>query len=259
MITASQALTAVPDGLRQPLLVSFGEISRNFAEHRWEPAELNGGKFSEVVYGILVGALDGRYPAGPAKPPNMLEACRALEGRVASATRIGDRSLRILIPRILPVLYEIRNNRGVGHAGGDVNPNYQDAVAVYQMASWVMAELVRIFHKVSIDDAQQIVNVLVERKHPIVWQEGSTRRVLDPALPKADQVILLLYSVNAWIEEKQLKEWVEYTNLTQFRKRILVPLHELRLVEYDNSLRRVYLTPLGSDRVEQQLLPKYKV
>jgi hypothetical protein len=241
------------------LVDCYAEIARNFAEHRWEPAELNGGKFCEIAYTVIKGALSGAFPARPAKPPNLLDACRALEGVPSSAARTGDRSLRILIPRVLPVLYEVRNNRGVGHVGGDVDPNFQDAIAVYQMASWVMAELVRIFHQISLQEAQDAVDALVERKHPIVWQIGDIRRVLDPSLSKGDQALILLYSVNLWVDESELILWVEYNNLTQFRARILKPMHQSRLVEYDTSLRRVRLTPLGSQEVEERLLPKYKV
>jgi hypothetical protein len=142
--------------------------------------------------------------------------------------------------------------------GGDVDPNFQDAVAVYQMSSWVMAELVRIFHQIPIGEAQETVDALVERKHPVVWQSGDIRRVLDPSLSKADQSLMLLYSAGGWIEDKQLAEWVEYTNLTQYRNRVIMPLHDSRILEYDKKLRRMHLTPLGSEDVEQRLLPKYK-
>src|ERR1700676_153607 len=108
MISPRQALVALPSGLRDSLIDCFSEIGRNFAERRWEPAELNGGKFCEIVYTILDGVLNGTYASVPAKPAKMNDACRALEQRPAIASRVGDRSLRILIPRLLPVLYEIR-------------------------------------------------------------------------------------------------------------------------------------------------------
>src|ERR1700726_3949566 len=145
MIDSTKILAGLPAGLREPLLKSYREIGANFAEHRWEPSELNGGKFCEVVYSIIDGAIAGKFAAKPSKPPDMVKACRALEGLPADKNRVGDRSLRVLIPRVLPALYEIRNNRGVGHVGGDVDPNYLDATAVYGMASRVLAELVRIF------------------------------------------------------------------------------------------------------------------
>jgi hypothetical protein len=85
------------------------------------------------------------------------------------------------------------------------------------------------------------------------------RRVLDPSLSKRDQTLLLLYSSGGWVEETELVSWVEYSNLTQYRNRVIVPLHESRLVEYDKNLRRVQMTPLGSKAVEEELLPRYKL
>jgi hypothetical protein len=170
MLDASKVLLGIPVGLRDPLLKSYQEIGTNFAEHRWEPSELNGGKLCEVVYTIIAGTLKGVYASKPSKPANMVQACQDLEKTRSDPQRVGDRSLRILIPRTLVALYEIRNNRGVGHTGGDVDPNFMDATAVYGMASWTLAELVRIFHGVSTQEAQETADVLVERKLTLVWQ-----------------------------------------------------------------------------------------
>lgn len=76
MITAENLLVALPAGLREPLLRSHREIETNFLERRWEPAELNGGKFCEAVFAIVSGYLLGAYAASPSKPTNMLKACQ---------------------------------------------------------------------------------------------------------------------------------------------------------------------------------------
>lgn len=125
------------------------------------------------------------------------------------------------------------------------------------MSSWAIAELIRIFHQVSPAEAQETVRALVERKHPIIWDTGTVRRVLDPTLSKSDQTLLLLYSSSDWSDEKELMASVEYSTLTQFRKRVLEPLHDARILEYDKTLRRVRLTPRGSSDVENRILPKY--
>jgi hypothetical protein len=65
--------------------------------------------------------------------------------------------------------------------------------------------------------------------------------------------------INDWVEEKDLVRWVEYAGLAQFRNRVLSPLHDARVVEYDKVLRKVKLTPIGSKDVETRLLPKYKI
>ena len=254
MIDPAHLLASLPAGLRAPLLESYKEIGANYMEHRWEPSELNGGKFCEAVYTIIEGQLKGSSAAKPSKPADMVKACRTLETIPEDTMRVGDRSLRILIPRVLQPLYEIRNNRGVGHIGGEVDPNFMDATAVYSMASWILAEIVRIFHSITTKEAQEIVDELVERRHPLIWDVEGVRRVLDPDMSKADQSLLLLYSKPAWVSEKDLVQWVEYSTLSMFRKHILIPSHDARLMEYDQSQGRVRISPLGSADVESRIL-----
>ena len=61
---------------------------------------------------------------------------------------------------MLIALCEVRNNRGVGHVGGDVDPNHMDAACVLEMSKWVMSELVRVFHDTSTEDATAAVDSL---------------------------------------------------------------------------------------------------
>jgi hypothetical protein len=236
------------------LLQSYEQIVSNYVERRWEPSELNGGKFCEVVYCIISGAISGAFPAGASKPADMVSACRALEKNQPLAMRVGDRSLRILIPRTLLALYEIRNNRGVGHVGGDVNANHMDAEAVLGMSSWTMAELVRIFHGVSTAEAQEIVDALVERRSPAIWEFDGVKRVLNPAFAVKDQVLLLLHHSAGWVSTADLFRWVEYSNSSVFRSHVLQPLHKSRLIEHDAVRGRARISPSGSLTVETELL-----
>lgn len=247
-------LAGLPEGLRAELIASYGAVCRNYSENRWEPAELNGGKLAEIVYTILHGALVGSYPESASKPQNMLDACRALESTPSDQSRVGDRSLRILIPRLLPVLYEIRNNRGVGHVGGDIDPSHEDAEAVLAMANWVMAELVRIFHGVTLAEAQAAVESIVTRRHPLIWAVGGIKRVLDSSLSTREQVLLLLYSESDWVDTMSLRGWVEYSNLSVFRNKVLSKLHKERLIEHDSDYSRARISPSGIIDVEGRLL-----
>jgi len=256
MIDPARALAGLPAGLRGELIDSFGEIVRNYIERRWEPSELRGGKFAEVVYSVVNGAVAGSFPARATKPKNMADACRALESKPANAALIGDKSLRVFIPRALVFLYDVRNQRGVGHVGGDVDPNSMDASAVLSLASWVMAELVRIFHGVSTQEAQDTVEALVERKTPLIWEvEAGTKRVLDSTLGTKDQVLLLLHHSTGWVPAAHLQRWVEYKNKSRFRDEILGELHKpARLIEFDEDGDRAKISPLGANDVENRLL-----
>lgn len=254
MLDATNAFSNLPAQLQGELLDCYKSIITNYAESRWEPAELNGGKFCEIVYSILHGALVGTFPQRAKKPTNMVDACRALESMPPTPTLVGNRSLRIQIPRLLPYLYEIRNNRGVGHVGGDVDPNAADASVVIALASWVMAELVRVFHSMSLTAAQEVVDSLVARRHPLVWAVGGTKRVLDSSLKKADQVLLLLYSETSWTDVEQLRNWVEYANKTGFKSNVLVPLHKNRSIEFVQTDNVARITPKGVSEVEAKLV-----
>jgi len=243
------AFSGLPAGLRKDLIDAYGKILRNFREHRWEPAELNGGKLCEAVYCVLRGNVDGKMPTKATKPKNMVDACKDLE----KATN-ASRAIRIQIPRMLVSLYEVRNNRGVGHVGGDVDPNHMDARVVVEMSKWIMADLVRVFHSLTTEEATRVVETLVERTVPTVWEVGDKRRVLPRGLRKSEETLLLLYSLNVPVKATSLTEWVEYAaGAAEYRRSVLQPLHGNRLIEFDRKKDDVVISPTGIAKVEQGL------
>lgn len=248
-LASSQVLGGLPKTLRDDLAGALNEVLRNYRERRWEPSELNGGKLAEVAYSILRGHVDGKFPAKSSKPKNMVDACKSLEQ--ADPNKFS-RSVRIQIPRMLVALYEIRNNRGVGHIGGDVDPNLMDATAVLAMSKWVVAELVRIFHAVTTSEAEEAVEALVERSVPVVWNVGDAFRILNPAMSAKDKALLLLYQSRGWVDEDDLRSWVEYQNASMFRA-ILIKCHRQKLLEYDAPQRRLAISPAGTDYVETKV------
>ena len=69
-----------------------------------------------------------------------------------------------------------------------------------------------------------------------------------------DQTLLLLYQRPAWVAEKKLFQWVEYSNASVFRKTILRKLHSDRFIEYDEGNGRARISPLGAKDVEDRIL-----
>jgi hypothetical protein len=244
-------LLSIPPTLRQELFEKYDEIITHYLERKWEPSELNGGKFCEVVYTILKGYCDDVYSPSAIKPANMVDACRAFEQSCPPST---PRSVRIQIPRMLIALYEIRNNRGVGHVGGDVDPNQMDATCVLHISQWILAELIRIYHSIKTEEALIIVGSLTERIIPLVWDVASRKRVLRSGLTMKEKTLLLLYSEENPVIDRALFEWVEHSNLPNYRRDVLRRLHFDKLVEYDEKSHLVYLSPLGENEVEKKLL-----
>lgn len=254
-IPASDLFNTLPISLREELLAAFNEIISNYRERRWEPSELNGGKLCEITYTIIKGYIDSFYPITSSKPSNMLDACRALEQAPATTPR----SIKIQIPRMLTALYEIRNNRGVGHAGGDINPNEMDATCVLYMSKWIVAELVRVYHNVDTKTAERVVESIIERTSPIVWKVGDKLRVLDTTTKMKEKTLILLHQNTTPVQEQTLVDWVEHSNASVYRRDVLRPLHQDKLIEYDAEAHMVYLSPKGILYLENEIMPKIKL
>jgi hypothetical protein len=249
--TPSPVLGGLPPVLRQELIDELNKIERNYREGRWEPAELDGGRLAEVVYSIVKGSLSGKMPPRSSKPPQMVQAIQRLEQFPATA---GPRSMRVLIPRVLLGLLDIRNDRDVGHTGGEVPSNHMDATYVLAAAKWLVAELVRIFHQVDVATATQFVEALVERDTPAVWVVVPGRkRVLNSKMSARERVLLLLHSTPGPVADSVLREWAEYSHVTKFKKDILAGLHADNLVDYDQTSGLVRLSAPGARYVEARL------
>jgi|SRR5882724_5284107 len=253
MIAASAALSAIPSGLRNPLLKEYGTIVQNFLEQRWLPSELYGGRFSETVYTILDGQAKQSYASAPVKPPDFVGACRTLEKNKLPHV---PQSFQILIPRMLPALYDVRNNRNVGHVGGDVDSNHMDAVAVLSMSNWIMGELVRVYHKITTAQAQQLVDALVEVRLPAVWTgDDGVKRVLETNLKLHEEILLLAAVSIPDVTSEQLIEWIEYGD-DKYVMRTIRNLHKKRLIEFTEKTHKVCILPPGTKAVEQLIRKK---
>lgn len=244
-MNSGEALATIPSGLREPLLAEYKSILESYAENRWTPAELYGGRFCEIVYCIIDGHAKGVYLAAPKKPPDFAGACRALEKN----THV-PRSFQILIPRLLPALFEVRNNRNVGHVGGDVDPNHMDATFVVSSCNWTMAELVRVFHGLTPAEAQVLVDNLVERTLPIIWEGENVRRVLDATMPVKSQAIILLATSSGKVSTSDLLDWIGYQNRSYFFK-LLRSMHGERLIELSKDERLAEILPPGRNEAAQ--------
>lgn len=232
----------LPSELIEALLNSYKEIKDNFYLERHEPSELNGGKFVEAYYRILQYETNGgTYTPIGTQTQDLIGNLRKFEQIPASNTL---ESFRINIPRTLLVMYNIRNKRGVGHLGGDVNPNKSDASLLVACADWLMAELFRIHYSCSLDEAQTIVDALVQRNLVLVHQIDDKKRVLLSNLSHKDQTLLLLASeFPNKVKDDEILCWIEPKNKSSYRNRILKSLHSDRMIEYDDSRKCAILPP----------------
>lgn len=236
---------ALPEMLRNELVNEFDELTSNFSQSRWRASGLNAGRFCEIVYCVLKGHAAGEYPEKTEKPSDFPGACRQLE----TLTTL-PRSFRFIIPRILSSLYEVRNQRNIGHVGGAVDPSFMDASFVAANAKWILAELIRHFHSVSEKVAQSTVDSISQYSSPVVWSDTEVRRVLATGLTLDEKILLLLSSAGGRANRDSLFQWLDHKTRSTFNKRI-ADLHARRLIEAKAYGRDIQLLPPGAASVAQ--------
>lgn len=251
------ALGRVPAKLKAKLLLTYRELKESFLHGRFELSGLKGGKFCEVALRILQNELTGTFIPFGSKIPNYKLECEKLEKLPSS---VGPESLRILVPRALMFLYTLRNKRDIGHVGGDIDANEIDAATCIRLADWCLCELIRVFYALPIEEAQSLVDSIAERRLPLVWEVVGKKRILHTGLGYKGQVLLLLYAhPGGSLPVEDLLEWTEGSRKDNFVRSVILPLHSARLVEYDRGTSFVFISPTGSKKVEDELLPSLAI
>lgn len=244
----------LPEELVEKLVEHYIHIKNNFILGRHENTELNASKFSEVVFRIIQYALSGSFIPLGKQINRFTEKCRLFEQNPSSGV---DDSIRIHIPRTLILIVDIRNKRGVGHISGIHNPNLADSILVTKCCDWILAELLRLFNNLSVNEAQSVVDQLVNVQIPIISQIENIKRVLRTDLTYPQQILVLLYQEYPLsVDDNNLFKWVEHSNFSAFKRDILRQLHSKRLIEYNNG--KCLILPPGKKNAEEIILQDKK-
>jgi hypothetical protein len=197
--------TNINADLVRHLLRYYKELKQKFFLSQYEPSQLNCAKFGEVVMRILEYITKRNYTSID-KTVSLDTLAKELEQ--LPKDQFPD-SIRIHIPRILRATYDIRNKRGVAHIG-EINPNLMDATFVVSACDWIMAEFIRLYHTEDLDEAQRVINSVVERKVPIIEEFGDDLKVLNPNISVADKILLILYKKHPnYVSTSDLKKWIK--------------------------------------------------
>ena len=253
-----KALSQIPLTFRTKIIDSYVSIRSAYEEGNYDSASLRGGRFCESVLRFLQEHLTQSYTPFGQKINNFTEECKKL-GQVQSSP--GNESLRIIMPKALDFAYTIRNKRGIGHVGGDVEANQIDAATVMRISDWILCELMRYFHSMALEDAQALLDAISTRQLPYIWSVAGKKRVLKIGLSSKDEVLLHLHAeLQSGLLLEDLHDWIGYSGrMSDFKRWVISPLHKERLIEHDAETDMAIISPTGIKLVEDTIIPKLKV
>jgi hypothetical protein len=239
----------LPSSVVDKMLDAYQEAKRNFYLGGNRLSEVEGGRFCEAALRLLQHRTTGTFtPLG-----TQLDAEAVT--RSLSQLRKGTHpdSVRLYIPQALRVVYDIRNTRDAAHLGDGIDPNLQDASVVVNVLDWVMAEFVRLYHGVTPDQAQKIVDGLVTRQAPAVQDFAGHLKVLRADLGASEHTMVLLYQCgDTGASVDQLATWSPESMRTNLRRTLKTLCESKRFVHDDGT--RFVITRSGQLHVERKRL-----
>ena len=171
------------------VLTYYEALRKDFRLDRYDSCLVNGGKFTEAVLKCLHflrtgNVVDSLGTGGAGEEIVQL-------GKATSTTVLND-IVRVIIPRILRVIYDFRNKRGGAH-NSSFDPIKMDCALVIATANWVMEELTRLYLTNDEAAARVLVESLLVKDISLVEVIGEDRLILNTGLSARIQLEVLLY------------------------------------------------------------------
>ena len=249
MIAAHEAIRSsllsagIPAELVDELLESFEDAKRRFYRNDLRPSAVEGGRFSEAAFRILQWATQGgKYtPIGRSLP-------RVDQLLVTLANVPGsNESVRLHIPRTLRLVYDIRNTRDAAHLADGIDPNLQDATLVIGNMDWAMAELIRLYHHATPNQAQRLIDDLVTKEVPVIQEINGFPLILRELAAGEFCLVHLYHRGSEGATVNELSGWTK-PSMRRNLPRTLGSLRDKHLVHIDGD--RIFVTILGERSVE---------
>jgi len=236
-----------PDKLVDELLAAYQDAKHNFFLGGLRLSAVEGGRFCEAAMRMLEYATTNKFT----DLGRMIASDKLIETLSNYPKAQFPESIRVDIPRAIRVVYDIRNKRDAAHLADDIDPNLQDASLVISNLDWILAEFIRLYHKVSANEATKIIDGIVTRKVPVIEDFDGFLKVLNPSLKVSGYILVLLYERgSAGATFSELEKWVRPSMRNNLRRTLNGMVDDALL--HENETGSFLLTKLGSQDVEKR-------
>lgn len=237
--------------LANQLLDEFISMERRFIQRDWEPAELDGGHFCEVLarllYHVDANNLDRARDFG--------DCLRYIENDSVSHF-LSPRQDGKHLAQVLRTIYKFRNQRGVAHISPTYSPNHMDSKYLIESVRWCMNETLRIFWRGDRETVAKAIRELLQFDVPCVGRFEDVLLVQRVDLKAEEETLILLhYAGEVGFRIEDLKRYTKFSVRSIDRS-----IQSLESAGYRQIVRlstgNYRLTDLGSKRIREQLAPK---
>jgi hypothetical protein len=238
--------------LTEDLVGEFISLERRFIQRDWEPAQLDGGQFCE-----LLGRVVYHQDSGNLNLTRELKDCVAYVNNDQVPHAIAPRSDAIHLCKVLNTCYKFRSARGGVHISPTYKPNHMDSKFIIEMVRWCFAETLRMFWAGT--DREQVAKAIRELLAfdvPCVGLFDEVVMVQRTDLSPEEEILVLLhYAGEQGFTRTEIGKYamVKPPAVTTALQKLTGPSVR-QVVEF--SPKRFRLTDLGAKRIREKLPDK---
>jgi hypothetical protein len=233
------------------LLDEFISAESRFIQRDWEPAELDGGQFCEILaricYHIDSGILNHNK--------DFDSCCTYIENEQAKHKYAQRRDLLHII-KVLRTVYKFRSQRGAVHISPSYGPNHMDSKLVIECVRWAMNETLRLFWKGDREAVAKAIRELLQFDVPCVGVFDGNLLVQRTDLSSDEEILILLhYAGEQGLSRTEVGRaaYRDSSSVTKSLQR-LTSATSRQVVVLGNG--RYRLTDLGGKRIREELAGK---
>jgi hypothetical protein len=172
--------------LAEQLLNEFVALERRYVLRDWEPAQLDGGQFAEILARLLY-----HLDSGNLNRAKGFDDCMQYIEADTNKHSILPRQHALHIARVLRTVYKFRSQRGAVHISPTYAANQMDARLMVECVRWAFNEALRLFWTGDRDLVAKTIRELLDFDVPCIGRFSNMLLVQRTDL-KADQEILVL-------------------------------------------------------------------
>jgi hypothetical protein len=185
------------------LLKSYEAVVGEYRKGDLDGCLNNAGKFVEHTLRAIEHVRTGQAPAEIRSPASVVQEI----GKDKSLPE----TLRVLVPRIAyAMVYEVRSKRGAVHVK-EIDPRQIDASLCVQSASWIVAELLRLFHIDSEASVTEAMATLMRAEIPLVEVFDGEVAVTAKVTCELEMLLLIARSAPHGTDRRSLGGWSKFS------------------------------------------------
>lgn len=237
--------------LANQLVDEFVSMERRFIQRDWEPTELDGGQFCEVLARILY-----HMDSGTLSRTRGVNDCLTYIENDTLPHSITPRHDALHLGKVIRTVYKFRSQRGAVHISPTYTPNHMDSKLLIECVRWCMNETLRVFWQGDREIVAKSIRELLQFDVPCIGVFEDILLVQRTDLTAEEEILVLLhYAGESGFSRNELGRHSMYAAPTITNTLKKLASSECRQVVLLTS-GRYRLTDLGSKRIREQLADK---